>query len=69
MQIKAEIEPLIIEANEIAASIGRDIVFELQFAGAVMDEGFGGKERTAIDELLKQRKEKPEVKVVNFDDN
>jgi hypothetical protein len=34
-----------------------------------MDEGFGGKERTAIDELLKQRKEKPEVKVENFDDN
>jgi hypothetical protein len=29
MSIKAEIEPLIIEANEIASSIGQDITFEL----------------------------------------
>jgi len=29
MKIKTEIEPLIIEANEIAASIGHDISFEL----------------------------------------
>lgn len=29
MQIKAEIEPLIIEANEIAASCGHEIHFEL----------------------------------------
>lgn len=66
MSIKADLEPLIIEANEIAASIGHDIVFELQFAGTIKDEGFGG-ERTAVDELLKQRKEKPEVKVENYE--
>lgn len=29
MSIKADIEPLIIEANEIAANMGKDIVFEL----------------------------------------
>lgn len=33
MSIKAEIEPLIIEANEIAENIGKNIKFELQFAG------------------------------------
>jgi len=68
MSIKADIEPLIIEANEIANSIGHNVVFELQFAGSIKDEGFGG-ERTAVDELLKQRKEKPEVKVENHDSN
>lgn len=35
MSIKAEIEPLIIEANEIASSIGQDITFELQFASNI----------------------------------
>lgn len=69
MQIKAEIEPLIIEANEIAASCGHDTHFELQFAGTIKDEGVIGGEKTPVDELLKQRKEKPEVKVENFDTN
>jgi len=29
MSIKADIEPLIIEANEIGVNMGKDIVFEL----------------------------------------
>ena len=62
MQIKSEIEHHIIEANEIAASIVRDIVFELQFAGAVLVYGFCGKKRTYIDELLKPRKNNQKLK-------
>ena len=68
MQIKADIEPLIIEANEIAENIGKNIKFELQFAGIHQEDNqtaYG--ERIAADELLKQRKEKPEIKVENYD--
>ena len=49
--IKADLEPLIEEANEIVASFGHDIIFELHFAVNIKDEGFGW-ETTAVDELL-----------------
>lgn len=68
MSIKQDIEPLIIEANEIANSMNHNVMFELQFAGSIKDESVVG-ERTAVDELLKQRKEKAEVKVENHDNN
>lgn len=42
MSIKADIEPQIIEANEIADNMNKNIKFELQFAGSIQDEGFGG---------------------------
>lgn len=38
----------------------------MQLAGAIKEEPFGG-EMTPVDEILKQRKEKPEVRVENFD--
>lgn len=47
--------------------MNKNIKFELQFAGSIQDEGFGGQDRTAAGELLKQRKEKPEIKVENYD--
>lgn len=62
-------EPLIIEANEMASSMGHDINFELQFSGTIKDEGYNMGDKYPVDELLKQRKEKPEVKVENFDNN
>lgn len=38
MQLRKDLEPLIIEANETASSIGQDILFELQFASSVKDD-------------------------------
>jgi hypothetical protein len=35
-------------------------------AGAIKEDSFGG-EMTPVDDILKQRKEKPEVRVENFD--
>lgn len=44
----------------------------MQLSGSIKDEfgqGAAAGDHQAIDELLKQRKEKPEVKVENFDTN
>ena len=43
MSIKADLEPQIIEANEIADNLNKNIKFELQFASFVQeDQTFGG---------------------------
>ena len=38
MSLKKDIEPLIIEANEIANNLGKKVKFELHFIGSVQEE-------------------------------
>lgn len=37
LSISADINPLILEANEIASQFGRDIKFNIQYAGQIKD--------------------------------
>lgn len=64
--IKQKLEPAIIEANEIAQNLGKDVVFKLQFAGNIKDNQFYG-ERNDISDMIQSKKEKIEIKVEDFD--
>jgi hypothetical protein len=65
--MQREFDPMIIEANEIAKTLGRNIIFEFQYAGCVPDEGFSGVTQEATDDLLKQRPGKAEIRVENHE--
>ena len=64
--IKQKLEPAIIEANEIAQNLGRDVVFKLQYAGNIKDNQFYG-EKIDISEIIQSKKGKIEIKVEDFD--
>lgn len=58
---------MIIEANEIASNVQRNIKFEFQYAGCVSEEGFNGVAQDGVDDVLKQRPAKAEIRVENYD--
>jgi hypothetical protein len=65
LSIQTDINPLIIEANEIASQFGREIKFGIQYAGQIKEQSIIGE--LSVDALMKNRKEKIEVKVEDFD--
>lgn len=66
-QIKADIDPDIILANEIAQNLQKNITFSVMFTAVNKDEGSQFGEQ--VGDYLQQRKEKLEVKVEDFDNN
>ena len=66
-QIKADIDPDIILANEIAQNLQKNITFSVMFTAVNKDEGSQFGEQ--VGNYLQQRKEKLEVKVEDFDNN
>lgn len=66
-QIKADIDPDIILANEIAQNLQKNITFSVMFTAVNKDEGSQFGEQ--VGDYLQQRKEKLEIKVEDFDNN
>jgi len=58
MNIRREIEPLLIEANEIANSIGQNVHIDLEVAGDIRVNTMFTGEKLSVDELLQTRQEK-----------
>lgn len=65
---KQDVEPLIAEANEIAQQMSKEIRFSLQFTSMFKETDNLDGDRS-VDELLKARKDKLEVKVEDYQNN
>lgn len=65
LSIQSDIQPLIIEANEIASQFGREIKFSHQYATENKEQSLFGE--SSPDTMVKNRKEKIEVRVEDFD--
>lgn len=65
MSIQSDIQPLIIEANEIASQFGHEIKFSHQYATENKEQYLFGE--SSPDTMVKNRKEKIEVRVEDFD--
>ena len=65
MSIQSDIQPLIIEANEIASQFGREIKFSHQYATENKEQSLFGE--SSPDTMVKNRKEKIEVRVEDFE--
>ena len=65
MSIQSDIQPLIIEANEIAFQFGREIKFSHQYVTENKEQSLFGE--SSPDSIYRNTKEKIEVRVEDFD--